>query len=174
MSGSDDTIEVEADFEGFYATHWPSVAALAYSLYGRSGWFSGRGCAIPPAPFGGYLRLMSDLRLLHNPKCSKSRQALDLLTERGTEPEVVRYLDTPPDRATLELIASQLDDPSRLVRKDQHFKELGLAAADYTDVASVVDLLVEHPRLMERPVAIKGDRAVLGRPPEDILDLLDD
>lgn len=117
---------------------------------------------------------MADLRLLHNPKCSKSRQALDLLTERGTEPEIVRYLDTPPDKATLELIANQLDDPSRLVRKDPHFKELGLDASDYTDAASVVDLLVEHPRLMERPVAIKGDRAVLGRPPEDILDLLDD
>lgn len=117
---------------------------------------------------------MSDLRLLHNPKCSKSRQALELLQDRGVEPDVVRYLDSPPDKATLELIAGQLDDPARLVRKDPHFKELGLAAADYTDVASVVDLLVEHPRLMERPVAIKGDRAVLGRPPEDILDLLDD
>ncbi|MDZ7679371.1 MAG: arsenate reductase (glutaredoxin) [Acidimicrobiales bacterium] len=117
---------------------------------------------------------MSDLRLLHNPKCSKSRQALDLLAERGVEPEIVRYLDTPPDRATLELIAGQLDDPSRLVRTDPYFKELGLDASDYTDPASVVDLLVEHPRLMERPVAIKGDRAVLGRPPEDILDLLDD
>ena len=117
---------------------------------------------------------MADLRLLHNPKCSKSRQALELLTERGVQPEIVRYLDTPPDKATLELIAGQLDDPSRLVRKDPHFKELGLSAADYTDAAAVVDLLVEHPRLMERPVAIKDDRAVLGRPPEDILDLLDD
>lgn len=117
---------------------------------------------------------MSDIRLLHNPKCSKSRQALELLTERGVEPEVVRYLDTPPDRATLELVAGQLDDPARLVRKDPHFKELGLSTGDYTDAASVVDLLVEHPRLMERPVAIRGDRAVLGRPPEDILELLDD
>lgn len=117
---------------------------------------------------------MSNVRLLHNPKCSKSRQALELLTDRGVEPEIVRYLDAPPDRATLELIAGQLDDPSRLVRKDPHFKELGLDASDYTDAAAVVDLLVEHPRLMERPVAIKDDRAVLGRPPEDILELLDD
>ncbi|MGY6502551.1 MAG: arsenate reductase (glutaredoxin) [Acidimicrobiales bacterium] len=116
---------------------------------------------------------MTDIQLLHNPKCSKSRQALDLLQSRGVEPEVVRYLDTPPDRATLELIASQVDDPSTLVRKDPHFKELGLDAADYTDAASVVDLLVEHPRLMERPVAIRGDRAVLGRPPENVLDLID-
>lgn len=116
---------------------------------------------------------MSDIRLLHNPKCSKSRTALDLLQSRGVEPEVVRYLDTPPDRDTLELIASQLDDPSKLVRKDPHFKELGLDPADYVDAASVVDLLVEHPRLMERPVAIRAGRVVLGRPPEDVLDLLD-
>jgi arsenate reductase (glutaredoxin) len=117
---------------------------------------------------------MDDLRLLHNPKCSKSREALALLTDRGVDPDVVLYLDTPPDRATLELVASQLDDPARLVRKDPHFKELGLDAADYTTVEAVVDLLVEHPRLMERPVAIRGGRAILGRPPEDILDLLDD
>ncbi|MFP4512985.1 MAG: arsenate reductase (glutaredoxin) [Acidimicrobiales bacterium] len=117
---------------------------------------------------------MSDIQLLHNPKCSKSRQALELLAERGVEPEIVRYLDTPPDRATLELVAGQLDDPSRLVRKDPHFKELGLDPSDYTDATSVVDLLVEHPRLMERPVAIRNGRAILGRPPEDVLELLDD
>jgi arsenate reductase (glutaredoxin) len=117
---------------------------------------------------------MADLRLLHNPKCSKSREALALLVDRGVEPEVVLYLASPPDRPTLELIASQLDDPSRLVRKDPHFKELGLDADDYTTVEAVVSLLLEHPRLMERPVAIRGDRAVLGRPPEDILTLIDE
>lgn len=117
---------------------------------------------------------MSDIRLLHNPKCSKSRSALDLLQSRGIEPEVVRYLDEPPDRATLELIVSQLADPSLLVRKDAHFKELGLDAADYTEASAVVDLLIEHPRLMERPVAIRDGRVALGRPPEQVLDLLED
>jgi len=117
---------------------------------------------------------MADLRLLHNPMCSKSREALSLLKDRGVEPEVVRYLDEPPDRATLELIVSQLDDPSRLVRKDAHFKELGLSAADYTTPEAVVELLLEHPRLMERPVAIRNGKAVLGRPPEDVLGLLED
>lgn len=120
-----------------------------------------------------YHRRMAELLLLHNPQCSKSRQALALLQERGAEPEVVKYLETPPDRATLELIVSQLDDPSRLVRRDGHFKELGLNAADYTTPEAVVELLLEHPRLMERPVAIRGDRAVLGRPPEDVLALLE-
>jgi arsenate reductase (glutaredoxin) len=116
---------------------------------------------------------VTDIRLLHNPKCSKSRQALELLQARGVEPEVVRYLDAPPDRATLEMIVAQLDDPSALIRKDPHFKELGLVASDYTEASAVVDLLLEHPRLMERPVAIRGDRAILGRPPEDVLRLLD-
>lgn len=117
---------------------------------------------------------MADLQLLHNPKCSKSREALGLLKGRGVEADIVLYLDSPPDRATLELIASQLDDPARLVRKDPHFKELGLDAADYTTVEAVVELLVEHPRLMERPVAIRGGRAILGRPPEAILELADE
>lgn len=117
---------------------------------------------------------MSDIRLLHNPKCSKSRSALDLLQSKGAEPEVIRYLDEPPDRATLQLIVSRLADPTALVRKDAHFKELGLDAADYTEPEAIVDLLLAHPRLMERPVAIRGDRVALGRPPEQVLDLLDD
>lgn len=117
---------------------------------------------------------MSDIRLLHNPKCSKSRGALDHLQSRGVDLDVVRYLDTPPTRAELEHIVDHLDvEPAELVRKDAHFKELGLDAADYTTKAAVVDLLVEHPRLMERPIAIKGDEVVLGRPPEKVLALVD-
>ena len=118
---------------------------------------------------------MSDIRLLHNPKCSKSRGALDHLQARGADLDVVRYLDTPPSRAELEHIVDHLDvEPSELVRKDSHFKELGLDPGDYTTRDAVIDLLVAHPRLMERPVAIKGDAVVLGRPPEKVLSLLDD
>jgi arsenate reductase (glutaredoxin) len=117
---------------------------------------------------------VSDIRLLHNPKCSKSRGALDHLQARGADLEVVRYLDEPPTRAQLEHIVDHLDvEPAELVRKDAYFKQLGLDAADYTTPEAVVDLLVEHPRLMERPVAIKGDEVVLGRPPEKVLALLD-
>ena len=77
-------------------------------------------------------------------------------------------------REELEHIVDHLDrDPAELVRKDKHFKQLGLDAADYTTRDAVIDLLLEHPRLMERPVAIKGDRVVLGRPPELVNDLLD-
>lgn len=118
---------------------------------------------------------MTEIRLLHNPQCSKSRTALDLLQAAGADPEVVRYLDTPPTRAELEHIVDHLDvEPSALVRHDKHFKELGLDAGDYVTRDAVVDLLVAHPRLMERPVAIKGDRVVLGRPPEQVTDLLAD
>jgi arsenate reductase len=117
---------------------------------------------------------VSDIRLLHNPKCSKSRGALDHLQAVGADLDVVRYLDTPPSRAELEHIVEHLDaEPAALVRKDSYFKELGLDPADYTTNAAVVDLLVEHPRLMERPVAIKGDVVILGRPPEKVLDLID-
>lgn len=117
---------------------------------------------------------VTEIRLLHNPKCSKSRQALELIESRGADAEIVRYLDTPPSRADLEFIVDHLDvEPAKLVRKDPHFKELGLDAADYTERDAVIDLLAEHPRLMERPVAIAGDKAVLGRPPENITALLD-
>lgn len=118
---------------------------------------------------------VTDIRLLHNPKCSKSRGALDHLQSQGADLEVIRYLDTPPTRAELEHIVDHLDvEPGELVRKDAHFKELGLDPADYTTRDAVIDLLVEHPRLMERPIAIKGDVVVLGRPPEKVLALLED
>ncbi|MBK5223429.1 MAG: arsenate reductase (glutaredoxin) [Acidimicrobiia bacterium] len=117
---------------------------------------------------------MTDIRLLHNPQCSKSRSALDLLQAGGADPEVVRYLVTPPTRAELEHIVDHLDaEPAVLVRKDSYFKELGLDPADYTERDAVIDLLLEHPRLMERPIAIKGDRVILGRPPEQVTELLD-
>lgn len=113
--------------------------------------------------------------LFHNPKCSKSRGAVAVLEERGVEAEIVRYLDTPPSRAQLETIVAGLDDPpAALVRSgDPRFKELGLAKGDYTTAAEVVDLLVAHPELMERPVLLVGSKAVIGRPPERITDLLD-
>lgn len=121
-----------------------------------------------------YHRAVTEIRLLHNPQCSKSRSALDLLQAAGADPHVVRYLDAPPSREELEHIVDHLEvEPAALVRKDKHFKELGLDAADYVTRDAVVDLLLAHPRLMERPVAIKGDRVVLGRPPELVTDLIE-
>jgi arsenate reductase len=113
--------------------------------------------------------------LYHNPRCSKSRGALDLITTRGVDAEVIQYLQAPPERATLERIVDALDGPPReLVRKDARFRELGLDAADYEARDAVVSLLLEHPELMERPVLLIGERAVIGRPPERVLQLLDE
>jgi arsenate reductase len=114
------------------------------------------------------------IRILHNPACSKSRRAIELLAERGVECEVVEYLRTPPDRETLERLLGILDvTPSELVRRDKRFAELGLADPDCASAAQVIELLLAHPELMERPVVLRGDRAVLARPPERLLDLLD-
>ena len=83
--------------------------------------------------------------------------------------EVVRYLETPPDRATLEMIVAALEDPVEdLVRKDANFKKLGLDPDDYTTAPPVIDLLLEHPKLLQRPVLVKGDRAIIGRPKDRV------
>ncbi len=112
--------------------------------------------------------------MYHNPSCSKSRGALDILGERGVDTDVVEYLKAPPDRATLERIVDAIPDPpAELVRKDKRFEKLGLDAADYTDRESVIALVLEHPELMQRPVVFRGDRAVIARPSDKVLELLD-
>ncbi len=116
---------------------------------------------------------MDPVSVFHNPKCSKSRGALEILRDRGVDAEVVEYLTTPPDRATLERIVDAIpDDPGALVRHDKRFGELGLDADAYTTRDAVVALLLEHPELMERPVVFVGDRAVIARPSEKVLELL--
>jgi arsenate reductase len=117
---------------------------------------------------------MERLVVYHNPVCSKSRGALDILRERDVDAEVIEYLKTPLDRATLERILELLGGPpADLVRKDKRFAELGLRAQDYTTRAEVVDVLLAHPELMERPVVIRKGRAVIARPSERVLELLD-
>jgi arsenate reductase len=112
---------------------------------------------------------MSDLTVLHNPNCSTSRSALDEVKAAGAEAEVVQYLKTPLDRAQLlELLGKLEDPPADLVRKDGFFKEQGLSAADYVTAEAVANLLVEHPRLMQRPVLVKGERAIIGRPKDRV------
>ena len=98
---------------------------------------------------------------------------MQILAERGLDAEVTEYLKAPPERATIERIVDLIDDePGALVRKDNRFKELGLDAAAYATRDGVIDLLLEHPELMERPVVIVGNRAVIARPPEKLLELL--
>lgn len=116
---------------------------------------------------------MADVLVYHNPVCSKSRGALEILRDRGVDAEVVEYLKSPPDRATLERILDHIPDaPAELVRKDDRFKSLGLDPAAYETREQVIELLLEHPELMQRPVVFLGDRAVIARPSEKVLDLL--
>ena len=95
------------------------------------------------------------------------------LRGRGVDTEVVQYLKTPLDRAALlELIGQLEDPPADLVRKDGFFRDLDLDAADYTTPEAVADLLVEHPRLMQRPVLVKDGRAIIGRPKDRVAPFL--
>lgn len=111
--------------------------------------------------------------LYHNPRCSKSRAALALLEEHGVDLEVVRYLETPPDEATLRELLGQLGlTPLELMRRGEaRYRELGLKAADVSDDQRV-RAMAENPILIERPIFIAGGKAVIGRPPERVLDLL--
>jgi arsenate reductase len=117
---------------------------------------------------------MADVTIYHNPACGKSRGALAILEQRGVRHEVVEYLKTPPGRATLERVLDLLPGPpADLVRKDKRFRELGLDPADYVTRERVIALLLAHPELMERPVVVRGERAVIARPSEKVLELLD-
>jgi arsenate reductase len=114
------------------------------------------------------------LLVYHNPSCSKSRGALEILADQGVDHDVVEYLQAPPDRAALERILEAVDaPPGELVRHDQRFEELGLSPSDYTTRDAVIELLLEHPELMQRPVVFRGERAVVARPSEKVLELLD-
>ncbi|WP_239954236.1 arsenate reductase (glutaredoxin) [Pantoea sp. Z09] len=110
--------------------------------------------------------------LYHNPRCSKSRETLALLTAHGVEPEIVRYLESPPDRDTLQILLQKLGMASarQLMRtKEDLYKALGLENASESEL---LDALAAHPALLERPIVINSDRARLGRPPEAVLAIL--
>ena len=112
---------------------------------------------------------MPELLILHHTGCSTSRHAVDEASTAGVDAEIVQYLKTPLDRAALlGLIAKVEDPPADLVRKDGFFKGLELDPDDYTTPEAVADLLVEHPRLMQRPVLVRGDRAIIGRPKDRV------
>lgn len=115
------------------------------------------------------------ITLYHNPRCSKSRQTLALLEEKGHEPEVIKYLDTPPDTQTLLKLIKMLEasggQAHDLLRpKEAPYKALGLSKQSSNQ--EIAQAISTHPILMERPLAIKDDRAALGRPPENVLKLL--
>ncbi|WP_434703526.1 arsenate reductase (glutaredoxin) [Pseudomonas sp. Z1-12] len=116
---------------------------------------------------------MTDLTLYHNPRCSKSRGALELLQARGLAPTVVRYLETPLDAAQLERLLSKLGISARQLLRtgEDEYKDLNLADESLSQ-AQLIAAIAAHPKLMERPILEAGDKAVIGRPPEKILEIL--
>lgn len=117
---------------------------------------------------------MSEYTIYHNPRCSKSRQTLALLEGAGIKPKVVLYLDDPSSRKTLETLIQALGiSPRELLRKGEGtYKEKGLADADLSD-AALIDAMLESPKLIERPIVTYKNKAVLGRPPENVLSLIE-
>jgi arsenate reductase (glutaredoxin) len=111
--------------------------------------------------------------IYHNPKCSKSRQALALIRERGIEPTIIEYLQEPPSASELEDLLTKLGlEPRALFRTGEaEYETSGLAAPTLTR-EQLVRGLAAHPRLIERPIVVNGSRAVVGRPPERVLELL--
>ncbi len=115
---------------------------------------------------------MTSVTLWHNPRCSKSREALALLEDNSVEIEIFKYLESNADEDTIKELLKKLGVSARdLMRtKETVYKELGLK--DVEDEALLIKAMSEHPKLIERPIVIQGDKAVIGRPPKRVLELL--
>jgi len=115
---------------------------------------------------------MKNIQIYHNPRCSKSRAGLAYLEEQGIESEIIRYLDTPPTAEELTVLLQKLDmKPRELMRtKEAIYKELGLK--DVEEDSKLIEAMVTHPKLIERPIVIHGNKAIIGRPTESIHSIL--
>ncbi len=113
------------------------------------------------------------LKIYHNPRCSKSRQTLQLIEEKGISPEVVEYLKSPPTAEELKEITQLLGiGPRKLLRtKEAEYTAQGLDNMALDD-DTIIEIMVNHPKLIERPIVLDGKRAVIGRPPENVLELI--
>lgn len=113
------------------------------------------------------------IRIFHNPRCSKSRATLALLQQRGLEPEITLYLETPPDAGELSSILNKLGLTAReLMRKgDSEYLDQGLDDETLSEDV-LIAAMVDSPRLIERPIVLANDRAAIGRPPESVLDIV--
>ncbi len=112
------------------------------------------------------------MKIYHNPRCSKSRQTLAIIEEAGTEHEVILYLDTPPTKSELKKILKKLGKkPIEIIRKGEAIFKEHYKGKELTD-SEWLDAMVKYPKLIERPIVVSDDRAVLGRPPESVKELL--
>lgn len=124
----------------------------------------------PPISTTRIQRIMSRVTIYHNPRCTKSRQTLELLRQHGIEPQVIEYLRTPPDAPTLRGLLKKLGlAPQQLIRRKEH---AALGLPDTADPEELIARMVSHPEIIERPIVAKGNQARLGRPPEQVLELL--
>jgi arsenate reductase len=116
---------------------------------------------------------MTDLKIYHNPRCSKSRQTLALIEEKGLTPTIIRYLESPPDTAEISDLLMKLGISARaLLRKgEQDYKDQNLKNTQLSE-AELIDAMATYPKLIERPIVVKNNKAILGRPPENVLDLI--
>ncbi|MFT5691518.1 MAG: arsenate reductase [Oceanicoccus sp.] len=116
---------------------------------------------------------MRGITLYHNPRCSKSRQTLQLLEENGVTPEVILYLDTPPDAEEIKILLKKLGISAReLLRKSEDaYKEHNLSDKSLSDDI-LISAMMSCPKLIERPIAVSATKAVLGRPPENVMQLI--
>lgn len=112
--------------------------------------------------------------ILHNPRCAKSRQTLALLQKKGVEPTIIQYLKEPPSTTELRDICNMLGaHPTDIIRrKESVFSELGLSLDDDRSEEEWIALMIANPKLIERPIVVLGGRAVVGRPPENVLEIL--
>jgi arsenate reductase len=115
---------------------------------------------------------MSDYTIYHNPRCSKSRKTLALLETNGIQPQVVLYLETPPDAGKIKALLGKLGvSAAELIRRgEDDYKSCGLSKD--SGEAELIAAMAAHPKLIERPIVVKGKRAILGRPPENALELI--
>ena len=116
---------------------------------------------------------MSKYTIFHNPRCSKSRQTLQILKDNECDTEIILYLETAIDQSVLEGVIKKISlSPRELLRKgEQEFKDNDLKNKNLSD-QEIIEVMVKHPKLIERPIVIKGDKAILGRPPENVLELI--
>lgn len=118
--------------------------------------------------------MINAVKIYHNPRCSKSRETLSLLQSNGIEPDVVLYLETPPDADTIKALLQMLGMGSarELMRqKEELYKSLNLADSHLSE-AALIQAMVENPKLIERPIVVANGKARIGRPPEQVLDIV--
>ena len=115
---------------------------------------------------------MADITIYHNPRCSKSRQTLELLQENNISPEIILYLEQTPSKKELKAVLGKLGMSARdlVLTSEEAYKALGLSNPDLSD-DQLLDAMINEPKLIQRPIVVAGSRAVIGRPPENVLDL---